>query len=282
MVHTGTISMLGPLKLRSPVILASGVLGDSPEMLRNAYDYGIGAVVTKSITLTPREGNPEPNHMEREDGWYMNWVGLKNPGAAAFVKILGRPDYPVIVSLAGSMPSEFVEMVRMFNGVVAGFELNISCPNVGGLGDRIGNDPTLTASVVKAVKEATDLPVFVKVGFQMSDAAQAAIIAGADGLTAINTIPGMGTDIDANPPTFRKGGLSGPRLLPIALRAVQEMVETCSVPVIGCGGISTWRDAADYMEMGAAAVQVGTAAMLDLSILGQIVSGLREHQSHPV
>ena len=281
MVHTGTTSTLGPLKLRSPVILASGVLGDSPEMLRTAYDYGIGAVVTKSITLTPREGNPEPNHMEREDGWYMNWVGLKNPGAVEFAKILGRPDYPVIVSLAGSMPSEFAEMARMFKGV-AGFELNISCPNVDGLGTRIGNDPTLTASAVKAVKEATDLPVFVKVGFQMPDAAQAAITAGADGLTAINTIPGMDANIDANPPTFRKGGLSGPRLLPIALRVVQEMAKTCSVPVIGCGGISTWRDAADYMEMGAAAVQVGTAAMLDLSILGRIVSGLREHQSHPV
>ena len=264
---------VGPLEIRNPVILASGVFGDAPEKLRAAYQYGAGAVVTKSITRYPREGNPEPNHKESSDGWYKNWVGLRNPGAEAFARMLGRPDYPVIVSLAGSIPYEFGEMVGMFGGV-AGFEINVSCPNVDGMGDYVGNDPTLTAQVVKAVKDATDLPVFVKVSYQMHHTVRTIKDAGADGITAINTMPGMDIDIEADPPSTRKCGLSGPLLRPIGLRVVRDLIQEYKVPVMGCGGISTPEDAADYLRMGASAVQVGTAAMHDVAVLGRIASGL--------
>ena len=264
---------VGPLTLRNPVVLASGVMGDSPEKLRNAYHSGAGAVVTKSITREPREGNPEPTIFKLDSGWTLNRVGLRNPGAEAFADTLGTPDYPVIVSLAGSIPSDFAEMVCMFDGVI-GFELNVSCPNVDGMGDRIGNDPTLTAQVVTAVKVSTDLPIFVKIGPQMYHTAGAAIDAGADGITAINTMPGMYTDTQADVPVARRGGLSGPHLLPIGLKVVRDLVREYNVPVMGCGGISTWEDAADYLSVGAFAVQIGTAAMQNPSILGGIASML--------
>ena len=269
-------SAVGPLDIRNPVILASCPLGDSPEGLRAAYGHGAGAVVTKSITMEPREGGPEPYIAEIVGGWHMNWAGLRNPGAEAFARMLGRPDYPVIVSLAGSMPHEFGEMVGMFDGV-AGFELNVSCPNVAGMGDHVGGDPALTAQAVRAAKRATDLPVFVKVGYQMYRAVGAAVDAGADGITAINTIPGV--HVGADPPTIHRGGLSGPPLLPIGLGVVRDIVRGCGVPVMGCGGVATWRDAAGYMAMGASAVQVGTAAMRDPSVLGRIAAGLAAGRS---
>lgn len=267
------MATVGPLEIRNPVILASGVLGDAPENLRAAYDMGAGVVVTKTITLEPREGYPGPTIKELDDGWTLNWVGLKNPGAKEFADMLGRPDYPVIVSLTGSIPSDFGRMVGMFDGVV-GFELNISCPNVAGMGDYIGHDPVLTTQVVEAAKRATDLPVFVKVSNTMDAAVQAAIDAGADGITAINTVPGMHVDIKAEPPLVRKGGLSGHHLLPIALGMVKHIVSRYKVPVMGCGGVSTWQDAAAYLEAGAAAVQIGTAAMNDMSVLERIASRL--------
>lgn len=267
------MTAIGPLELRNPVILASGLFGDAPERLRAAYRYGSGAVVTKSITMQPREGNPSTRWDTLNDGWTLNWVGLVNPGAEAFAERLGRPDYPVIVSLAGSMPSDFETMVGMFDGVAA-FELNLSCPNVSGMGDYIGNDPTLTAQVVERAKRSTDLPVFVKVSSTMDAAVSAAIRAGADGITAINTIPAMHVDIEAEPPQVQKGGLSGPHLLPIGLGMVRHIVERYGVPVMGCGGVSTWQDAAAYLNIGASAVQVGTAAMKDVTVLGQIAAGL--------
>lgn len=267
---------VGPLKLRNPVLLASGVLGDTPEHLRTAYESGAGAVVTKSITLEPREGNPEPNVFKLGVGWILNRVGLRNPGAAAFADALGNPDYPVIVSLAGSMPSDFAEMVGMFRGVV-GFELNISCPNVEGLGDHVGNDPVLTTKVVEATKAATNLPIFVKVGYQMGDSVEAAVDAGVDGITAINTIPGMEINYDHTPPTQLKGGLSGMGLLAVGTRVVSELVARYKVPVMGCGGVSAWEHAAGYLIAGAAAVQVGTAAMYDPTVLGRIAEGLKTH-----
>ena len=267
------MTAVGPLKLRNPVILASGVLGDVPENLRAAYDAGAGAVVTKSITLEPREGNPHKNVVSLANGWTLNWVGLKNPGAEAFADMLGRPGYPVIVSLAGSMPSDFARMVGMFDGV-AGFELNISCPNVEGMGNYIGHDPVLTMQVVSAVKRATNLPIFVKVSNTMDAAVRAAIDAGANGITAINTVPGMGIETNTEPPRVRKGGLSGPNLLPISLRTVNHIVSQYKVPVMGCGGVSTWQDAVAYLEAGAAAVQIGTAAMNDISVLERIASHL--------
>ena len=256
------MTTIGPLEIRNPVILAAGPLGDSPDILRAAYNAGAGAVVTKSITLTRRDGNPEPTTAELDGGWHYNWVGLKNPGAGAFANMLGKPDYPVIVSLAGALPSDFETMVGMFDGV-AGFELNISCPNTT---EMIGDDPVLVGHAVKAAKRATDLPVFVKVGYGMDAAVAAAVSAGADGVTAINTVPGLDM--------ARSGGLSGPPLLPMALWMIRRISSKYDIPIIGCGGISAGKDAAHHMEMGASAVQIGTAVMRGLHVLGNVASYL--------
>ena len=252
---------VGRLEMRNPVMLAAGPLGDSPDMLQAAYDAGAGAVVTKSITLEPRPGTPEPNTSYTR-GWHLNWVGLKNPGAKKFASMLGRPDYPCMVSLAGSMPSDFAAMAGMFD--VDAIELNVSCPNAAGM--DVGSDPALTAEAVKAVKGRTDLPVYVKIGYGMHGAAGAAVSAGADGITAINTIPGLGADM-------RPGGLSGPPLLPLALHTIRNIMHH-GVPVFGCGGISTTHDALMHMAAGADAVQIGTAAMSGLSVLGDVAAGL--------
>lgn len=200
----------------------------------------------------------------------MNWVVLKNPGAEAFARMLGRPDYPVILSMAGSVPHEFGEMAGMF-GDVAGFELSMSCPNADGIGECVGNDPALTAQAVECAKRVTDLPAFAKVGYQMEHAVGAAVGAGADVITATNTVPGVRAGAD--PPAVRRGGLSGTLLLPMGLGVVRHIVREYGVPVTGCGGVATW-DAACYMAMGASAVQVGTAAMRDPSVLGRIASNL--------
>ena len=269
---------LGPLNLRSRVILASGLLGSSPEKLREAYDAGAGAVVTKSITLDPREGNPEPTLVPEGEGW-LNSVGLKNDGAKVFASQLGSPDYPVIVNLAGSTPHEFIEMVRLFKGVAAAFELNLSCPNVHGFGSDVGQDPRLTGDVVSAVKSCTDLPVFVKVGVHMEGAVKAAVDAGADGITAINTIPAMHMDPVTGLPTFhnRRCGLSGPPIRPIALNEVYRIAHAHDIPVMGCGGVGSGADALSFLQAGAWAVQVGSAAMMgDIGVLGRIADELSD------
>ena len=262
-----------PLRLRNPVVLAAGILGDSPENLRAAYDAGAGAVVTKSITLRAREGNPEPTILREGSGW-LNSVGLRNPGAERFASMLGSPDYPVIVSLAGSMPDEFTEMARLF-GAAAAFELNASCPNAEGY--DMGQDPRLTGDVVSAVKSCTDLPVFVKVGVNMEGAVKAAVDAGADGITAINTIPAMHMDPATGRPTFRnrRCGLSGPPIRPIALNEVYRVAHTHGVPVMGCGGVGSGADALSFIQAGAWAVQVGSAAMMNgVDMLGRIATDL--------
>ena len=269
------LTRIGSLEIRNPVILASGVLGDSPTTLKAAYNAGAGAVITKSITIDPRQGRPEPNIIRADNGGWLNAIGLENPGAKEFARILGRPDYPVIVSLAGSNPSDFKYMIGLFDHAV-GFELNLSCPNVDGLGDDVGDDSDLTSRVIKAAKSAANVPVFVKIGHHMAESAKAAVLAGADGITAINTVPATAVDHNTREPVFgpRAGGLSGPPIKPIALRTVHDIVNRHSVPVIGCGGISTWRDAAEFMMVGAVAVQVGSAAMDDLNVLGRIADGL--------
>ena len=261
----------GPLQLASPIVLASGLLGDTPEKLRAAYDAGAGAVVTKSVTLYARKGNPEQKPVREGEGW-LNSVGLKNPGAKAFASRLGRPDYPVIVSLAGSIPDEFTEMARMFGGVAA-FELNMSCPNAAGFGHDIGHDPTLTGDVVSAMKECTDLPIFVKVGIKMRESVEAAIKAGADGITAINTVPVV--DDAAKMFTAGRCGRSGPPIKSEALEEVSYIANKYHIPVMGCGGVCSGADALSFLQAGAWAVQVGSAAMMDgVDVLGRIAAEL--------
>ena len=270
------LTRIGQLEIRNPVILASGPCGDTPERLKAAYDAGAGAVVTKSVTLEPRDGNPEPNLIRSECGGWLNSIGLHNEGAMEFARRLGRPDYPVIVSLAGYDPLDFTAMIEMFDGATA-FELNLSCPNVKGFGDDVGHDPVLTERVVRAAKSATDIPVFVKIAWDMTrSAAVVAARSGADGITAINSVPAMEIDIKTGKPKLSssKSGLSGPPIKDIALSAISRLAHSVDVPIMGCGGISTWQDAAEFLQLGASAVQVGSAAMEDLNVLGRIATGL--------
>ena len=262
-----------PIEMRSPVVLAAGQLGDSPEKLQDAYNTGIGMVVTKSVTIKPHKGNPEPNVTKLDDGWVMNWVGLDNPGAEKFAEMLGKPDYPVMVSLAGSEPADFAKMVGMFDKV-SGFEINVSCPNADETRCYIGDDGTIVAESVEAAKDCTHLPVFVKVNSTMHNAVRHAVQAGADGITAINTIPGLAISGSINHSFSYDGGLSGQHLLPIGLRFVRDIVKEYDIPVMGCGGVYTWKDAEKYLMVGASAVQVGTAAMHDISLLKKIVNGV--------
>lgn len=266
---------VGPLELRNPVILASGLRGDSPANLRAAYDAGAGAVVTKSVTLKPREGYPEPNFVKAAGGGWLNSIGLRNDGAQAFSRSLGRPDFPVIVSLAGSEPGEYAVMVGLFKHAAA-FELNLSCPSVEGFGRHVGDDPDFAARAVRETMSTTESPVFVKIAHHMRDSAAMALEAGAAGVTAINTVPAMDIDIETGRPALSNstGGLSGPPIRTIALETVRELAALHDAPIIGCGGISRWQDAAAFFRVGATAVQVGSAAMEDLNVLGEIAAGL--------
>lgn len=271
------MTRIGTLEIRNPVIMASCLLGDTPENLKAAYEAGAGAVVTKSVTLEPRGGNPEPNFIKEGGGW-LNCIGLRNVGAAEFARSLGKPDYPVIVSLAGTDPAGFASMIGMFE-CAAAFELNLSCPNVDGFGDYVGHDPALTGRVVRAAKSATNVPIFVKIAHDMVESTVAAAIdAGADGITAINSVPATAIDIMTGRSKLSspKSGLSGPPIKSIALSAVSRLADRYDVPIMGCGGISSWEDAAEFMSAGAAAVQVGSAALPDPSILGKIAAGLSD------
>ena len=273
-----TTTRIGPLELRSPIILASGLRGDTPESLKQAYSTGIGAVVTKSITIQPREGHAEPNLVKKKDGGWLNAIGLKNTGAKQFAKRLGRPSYPVIVSLAGYDPVDFASMIEMFDGTAIAFEINLSCPCVVGFGDDVGDDAALTSNIVKTAKSSTDVPVFVKISHTMMESADTAIKAGADGITAINTIPAMEIDITTGKPTLSNvtGGLSGPPIKNVAIHTVHKLSNTYDCPIIGCGGVSSWSDAAEFLLAGAVAIQVGSAAMEDLSVLHEISRGIKQ------
>ena len=274
------MTRIGSLNLRNPIILAAGVLGDSASNLKAAYDAGAGAVVTKSITIKPRLPRPEPTIIPLKTGGQINAVGLANPGAEKFSSELGNPDYPTIVSLAGSGPSEFESMVRLFKHASA-FELNMSCPNVNGVGVDVGDDPALVGDIVHVTKLSTDVPIFVKIGHHMVQSATSAIKAGADGITAINTVPATSVDSATGKTVFEPhvGGLSGPPIKHIALRTVHDLADMYDVPIIGCGGISNWQDAVEFLMAGATAVQIGSAAMNDVNVLGEIADGVKNWKS---
>ncbi len=257
---------VGPLELESPTMLASGILGISTEVFGRILGEGAGAVVTKSLSTEPWEGYANPTVIGADNGGMLNAVGLSNPGAAEFASMLKKsPDVPVIVSLVGSAEPDFEAMVSEFKDCnVIGYELNLSCPHVAKVGLEVGDDVELVGRIVGAVKRATPSPVMAKVGLGSAnymDTVTAAVDAGADAITAINTIRAMAIDADTAVPVLSNkfGGLSGAPIKPIALRCVYEIAERGGIPIIGCGGISTWRDAVEFILAGASAVQIGSA-----------------------
>ena len=265
-MNSSLCTFIGSIKLERPTILASGILGISLDVFNRIYQAGAGAVVTKSLSKEPWEGYPNPTIFSvKGDGW-LNAVGLSNPGAPNFAKMIEpNKDVPIIVSLVGSIEDDFEFMIKQFeNTKVLAYELNLSCPHVAKVGLEVGDDPELVKKIVKTVKSSTDVPVIAKVGLGTTnylDTVDAACKAGIDAITAINTLRAMAIDVETKRPILSNkiGGLSGTPIKPIAVRCVYEISLQHEIPIIGCGGISTWDDAIEFILAGASAVQIGSA-----------------------
>lgn len=257
------------IKLRNPTILASGILGTSKSLLQTVAGAGAGAVTTKSVSLDPMPGHNNPITVGFEAG-LLNAVGYSNPGlhaAAQEFKDLEDVGVPVIASVIGRGVGDFIKVVEgLWGQGFAAIEISLSCPHTPGFGTMAGQStPGYTRQVVAAVRRVTSIPIFVKLSPDTPDiarVAKAAEEAGADGITATNTIgPGMIINIEARRPVldFKVGGISGPALRPIALRCVYEIYKAVHIPIIGTGGISTGRHAIEMLMAGAKAVGIGTA-----------------------
>lgn len=247
-------------------MLASGILGISLDVFNRLHRSGAGAVVTKSLSIEPWEGYPNPTIFSVNGGGWMNAVGLSNPGASNFAKMIEHnQDVPIIVSLVGSIPEDFEMMIKEFtNCNVTAFELNLSCPHVAKVGLEVGDDPELVKKITTTVKNSTNIPVIAKVGLGTTNylnTVKIAIDSGIDAITAINTVRAMAIDVETQRPILSNkfGGLSGTPIKPIALRCVYEIASKYDIPIIGCGGISTWEDAIEFFLAGASAIQLGSA-----------------------
>ena len=256
---------IGTLSLERPTILASGILGISLDVFNRLYKAGAGAVVTKSLSKEPWDGYPNPTIFSVKGGGWLNAVGLSNPGAENFAQMIStNQEVPIIVSLVGSVEEDFEFMVKQFdNCKVSAYELNLSCPHVAKVGLEVGDDVDLVKKIVKKVKSISKVPVIAKVGLGSTDYLQtvsAACESGVDAITAINTIRAMAIDVQTQRPILSNkiGGLSGTPIKPIAVRCVYEISSKFDVPIIGCGGISTWEDAVEFILAGASAVQFGS------------------------
>lgn len=276
------------LKLANPTMLAAGILGMSGLTLKQVADAGAGAVVTKSLGLKHRSGYSNPTVVQVESG-LVNAMGLPNPGIDHFTQELreaGGIRAPVIVSIYGFTPQEFAVVAEKAVRIGAdAVELNVSCPHAEKTGAEIGQNPKLIEEAVKTTKRRIKAPVFVKLTPNVADIAELAKAAergGADAVTAINTVKAMVIDIETGRPVLgnKMGGLSGPAIKPIAARCIYEIYEAVKIPVIGCGGITTWRDAVEFIQAGAAAVQIGTAiAAKGVHVFKQVTDGIENFMS---
>lgn len=271
---TLAVSVAG-LSLQNPVILASGTAAYGDELANVINLDALGALVTKAVSLEPRAGAPAPRVADFPGGM-INAVGLANPG----IEEVRKTHLPwlathlkrarVIVNVVGRVADDFPRVVELLtrDAGVHAFELNVSCPNVKAGGIEFGADRVVLGNLVRAARAVTDKPLFVKLSPTLEDivaAAQVALEAGADGLTLVNTMPGLVVDVERRRPAlgFGTGGVSGPGLLPIGVLATWKVYRATRAPIIGVGGIATARDALQYMIAGAAAIAVGTAAMRD-------------------
>jgi dihydroorotate dehydrogenase (NAD+) catalytic subunit len=266
-------------------MLASGFLGVSGLTLGRAVEAGAGAIVTKSSSLKPREGNPGPTIVELPVG-LLNAIGLASPGIVLMkdeIEEAKQSGVPVIVSVFGFSASDYSKSARLAETYGAdAVELNVSCPHVSGVSE-IGQDPKIVAKVTRTVKKAVDIPVFAKLSPNVSNIVEighAVERAGADAITAINTIRGMLIDIHVRLPVLsaKIGGLSGPAIKPVAVRCVYELAEKVKLPIIGVGGIMGWEEAVEFFLAGASAVQIGTAILRkDLNVFSEVTEGLASY-----
>jgi dihydroorotate dehydrogenase (NAD+) catalytic subunit len=278
------------LVLANPILVASGTFGYGIEYGDVVDVDRLGAICCKGTTLRPRIGNPTPRVTETPGGM-LNSIGLQNPGVDAVIEKYSATwagwAVPVIVNVAGESVEDYVEVTRRLDGVpgVAGIELNISCPNVGRGGLQFAIDAGAAGEVTAAVRRATDLPLLVKLSPNVADIrpiAKAIADAGADALTAINTLSGIAVAPGRTRPLLGNiyGGLSGPAVKPVALRVVYEAVQAVKIPVVAIGGVTELADVLDFLAVGAVAVQVGTAIfadpMLPVRLVDELTAACRE------
>jgi len=281
---------LGGILMKNPVTTASGTFGFGFEYQPYIDLQRLGAITVKGTTLQPRLGNPPPRIAETPSGM-LNAIGLQNPGvervAEEIMPRLAELGVPVIVNIAGDTLEDYALVARRLDGVpgVAGLEVNISCPNVKKGGIQFGSDPNTAAEVTKAVKSATKLPVIVKLSPNVTDLvamASAVAEAGADALSLINTLVGIVIDVDRRRPVLANitGGLSGPAIRPVAVRAVWLVHKALPLmPILGMGGILTARDALEFILAGATAVAVGTGNFVNPRATLEVVEGIEQYMS---
>ncbi|MBR0612982.1 dihydroorotate dehydrogenase [Bacillus safensis] len=272
------------LSLKNPIIPASGCFGFGREFA-SLYDLSLlGGIMIKATTLEPRFGNPTPRVAETGAGM-LNAIGLQNPGLKGVLENelpwLEQFDTPIIANVAGSQVEDYVEVAKQISQAknVHALELNISCPNVKTGGIAFGTDPNMAASLTKAVKKISSVPVYVKLSPNVAnivEIAQAIEAAGADGLTMINTLIGMRLDLKTGKPILanKTGGLSGPAVKPVAVRMVHEVSQAVSIPIIGMGGVQSAEDVLEFLLAGASAVAVGTANFVNPFICPEIIEEL--------
>jgi dihydroorotate dehydrogenase (NAD+) catalytic subunit len=272
------------LRLRNPVLVASGTFGYGTEYQKLVDIQRLGAICSKGITLHPRAGNATPRIAETPAGM-LNAIGLQNIGVERVVRemapIWARWDVPVIVNVAGETVEDYASLAERLDGVagVAGLELNISCPNVTADGRLFADDAHLAAAATAAARARTDLPLMVKLSPNVTDIAEiarAVEAAGADSISLINTLVGMTIDLKTHRPFLANvtGGLSGPAIRPVAVRSVYAVAQAVRVPIVGIGGIAGTDDALEFFLAGAGAIQVGTANFVNPGTALAIVDGL--------
>ena len=268
---------LGGVVLDNHLLLAAGILGTTGSSLNRILSLGAGAVVTKSIGPHPKDGHAGPCLIVLEDG-LLNAMGLPNPSKEFADEIASLQKKPVIVSIFGGNPAEFSLVAGWFKGRVAGFELNLSCPHAEGYGAAIGTDPALVEACTRSVS-VTGIPTWVKLTPNVTDITEigkAAERGGASAIVAINTVKAMRISTSMQRPVLgnRYGGLSGSAVFPIAVRCVYELYEACTIPIVGCGGITTADNVIEMMMAGASAVEIGSAVYNDVKIFETIKADL--------
>lgn len=278
---------IGTVRMKNPVMVASGTFGYGREYADLVDIDRLGAIVVKGISIMPWEGNDPPRMVEVAGG-LVNAIGLQNPGADGFITehlpFLRKHDVPVLVNIWGRDVDEYVAVAERFNEVpgIAGLELNISCPNIKQGGIAFGTDPKSAETVISAVRKATKLTFIPKLSpnvANIGDFARIAESCGADAISLINTLPAMVIDVESRKPVLANkiGGLSGPAIRPVAVRQVWEAAKAVKIPIIGMGGITNANDAMEFILAGATAVAVGTATFTEPSTALRVIDGIAEY-----
>jgi dihydroorotate dehydrogenase (NAD+) catalytic subunit len=277
---------VGTLKFQNPILLASGTVGYGNEMSEFIDLNKIGGIVTKSLSLKPRKGNPPQRIVETPSGM-LNAIGLANVGVDVFLKekipFLKKFDVPLICNIAASTIEEYVECTRILTeeDTIKAFEINVSCPNVRDGGLQFGNDLAAVGNITGKVKAVTNKPVIIKLSPNVSYISEFARVVkeeGGDAVSAINTLVGTAFDINSRRPKIQNvtGGLSGPAIKPIALAKVLEIKQQVDIPIIGIGGIMNWKDVIEFMIAGSSAIQIGTLNFINPAAAVEMLNSLEQ------